>query len=1118
MFKGESLSNPNKEQRKSIEHDGGVTLSAGAGSGKTFVLVEHIVFLAQKALEKQYRDDIEKAQRIKLYFSKIVLMTYTKKAAGELSVRLKKKFKQKVLECPDDNWEIALRAIDSMYVGTIHGFCYRLLSQGYFPEIGGSLEILSELENYERVERLSMTWFRLNKERMNKENAALYDLMRSSKKNLVSSIFYIFSRPELRELWRNFEFKSMSSSDIQKRMEDFDRKILQFKGLEKVIGLDLNIDEYLQGSKSTWPFYLKKYQQWRGSEQRFLDLRNFLADMKSLRAVKPRAKNISDEIKEYYTAVKQHVDFYLKWLDDLEAYVSVDSESRGWGEYIEVFSDIFSFVDRNYDISEGVSFSDLEFYLFEGLKSEEIRKNIAKSYDYFIVDEFQDTSLIQFQIIEKLINYNYKKLFCVGDVKQAIYAFRGGEVSVFEKCQELLPTPLSLVNNYRSRPEIVSFNNELFKHTFRLGIGFSADLGGGYFNVQAKDQEVPLEKKYEASNPNDGIHKIQVGLSGENNVHKPSEVMLNQLEADYLLEQIKRIINSTEEDHICVLYKNLGPSLFLVDRVITAEIPLRAQVKILQSEDPLIGIFKLCINYTILKQQEKESSLSMMRDLLSLYLKIMGASFQNSFLNSILLKFSEETKEWGVGIAFDRFLYSLDISNSQYPQNKAIIDSIVSLSHGNVEKCWEKLINIGDERYSIEFYSSKEKLRLSLMTAHASKGLQFDHVLLGGIQTNGRSIPSREDIGRQPGSFKWKKSFDQSKKYTTPEMILEREENSHKEFSEHKRLFYVACTRAVKSLNWIEFLYNEKPFSYHVNSWVNALISFQESPYCKDSAFKISSHLSEIDLQNTSYIIQKQKPPFFHRDNLGIEFKNERGGDNSQLSIICDLSVTRLATIAQCPRKFYFKNILKLEESSFAESGDHKAELEELTLDEESIYVKSSSDRGIMIHQEISDFINRNFIFPRKPKDQKSLEILEWLRQSWDSNGFLSDGVQFVSEKPIKFSLFGHMISGVPDLLIKQDHKVEIWDFKTGASNRSNQDVYWFQLFCYAYASFLEKKQIEVVKLVLSFVDERKNIVREVSSEEVESFLQGHWQNINRIELMNKKHCDMCSFGNLCHP
>ena len=90
-------------------------------------------------------------------------------------------------------------------------------------------------------------------------------------------------------------------------------------------------------------------------------------------------------------------------------------------------------------IGSELTFSDLEYLTLKELGSEEVKDDeIKKMFSFFIIDEFQDTSNVQFRIIEKLCLKNYENLFVVGDEKQAIYRFRGGEISLFSHVKTLL--------------------------------------------------------------------------------------------------------------------------------------------------------------------------------------------------------------------------------------------------------------------------------------------------------------------------------------------------------------------------------------------------------------------------------------------------------------------------------------------------------------------------------------------------------------------------------------------------------------------------------------------------------------------------------------------------------
>jgi ATP-dependent helicase/DNAse subunit B len=118
-----------------------------------------------------------------------------------------------------------------------------------------------------------------------------------------------------------------------------------------------------------------------------------------------------------------------------------------------------------------------------------------------------------------------------------------------------------------------------------------------------------------------------------------------------------------------------------------------------------------------------------------------------------------------------------------------------------------------------------------------------------------------------------------------------------KDFSESKRLLYVACTRAVKHLAYVDLwaVVKDAPKDLYTydNSWIQALRLKQTS--------KRESSLPNTDQQRVAVSL-------IQRDPLGMLTH-----DNSSLGLISELSVTRLATIADCPFKFYLQNICKIE-------------------------------------------------------------------------------------------------------------------------------------------------------------------------------------------------------------
>ena len=100
---------------------------------------------------------------------------------------------------------------------------------------------------------------------------------------------------------------------------------------------------------------------------------------------------------------------------------------------------------------------------------EELYFRLAARFQHYLIDEFQDTSLSQWRNLSSMVEEALShggSLFYVGDKKQAIYSFRGGDSRLFDGLQSQLGDfnvqTMNLDKNYRSCPEIINFNNQVF--------------------------------------------------------------------------------------------------------------------------------------------------------------------------------------------------------------------------------------------------------------------------------------------------------------------------------------------------------------------------------------------------------------------------------------------------------------------------------------------------------------------------------------------------------------------------------------------------------------------------------------------------------------------------------
>lgn len=1086
---------PNPEQLKAIEHQGGALLSAGAGSGKTFVLAEHLIYLAKRWLsEFSPETDPDFGQYIKSKLSKVVLMTFTKKAAGEIGIRIRDNFHKAKKDDPERAklWEKTIENLDSLTISTIHGYCYKLIKQGFFADINPSDEIIGEGEFSKAIEDIFTRI--LDRYEASGLRDEFTELVYKEKKSIFQALKNIISDPTLRLMWKKMDTRSYTFARTDEAMEE----LLLGQNFGELFEREGDLSFASDFSDKDWFKYLERSlgfaQKKDFSLKSVTSFGQELADADFKIPRKPSAKAVPEEAKTLYEDAKALKDFIKGAFDDLTRFEDEGIEIvRNW---YGRFKDLFEEVEMAYASSPGFTFGDLEYIVNQKLQDPGIAQMVAREYEYIIVDEFQDTSFVQFSIIEKIVGSNFHKVFCVGDVKQAIYGFRGGELGVFLEMEQKAPLNLKLKNNYRSDKSVINFNNALFDHVFKLGLGFE---GKDHYAVEVVRQTAPIEER-----PDGEIFEINADASFlEGELEKLSNSDVEYLEALALLEEIKK-----QDMKTAILYRKLKPAKILMQLLLDEGLGFTSQVKVPMLEDPVLGIF-----YSLVKNLFDKGALKDEYLLYSLrsYYKILGFGAPEN-MAQLASEFQQNMKYYGVYQAFILFLSSTGLAISTYKQNLENARLLIDLCAGDLSKISSRLDDWSDLSYSIDFQYGENPGSIVIMSAHASKGLEFPRVLLGGIYTNDANLPNTDMFGKTPFSFKWSEQFGGKKKYKSPHYMLEALRQKRKEFSESKRLFYVACTRAEKSLGWARIQFGALKTPTIKGSWIYGIDNFfshsEEGQKFKENMAETSRDVNISKKFSLGFLgLVSNQPPMFHYDNLGIEQKNEL----LPSFLLPELSVTRLAQVSLCPRKFYLKNVLKLESENAKAAPEKSSELE-LTENQEDLSSRSfsSAERGTQVHDELSKVI----LGELDPQASNFSAQINWVVEKLKTYG---ENANFISEKPIKFEVFQYMVSGIPDLIISYNHgeSQEIWDFKTGSSRRGVPENYWFQLYAYALSGFNSGAQ-NLIKLVLCYVDDQEVVERNVSKKDVENYLWSHCLNLGRPDQVQVDHCPSCEFNQIC--
>jgi ATP-dependent helicase/nuclease subunit A len=1127
------LRSPNAEQRLAIEHSGGVLLAAGAGSGKTFVLVEHIIYLVNQFLNEKEQHSIEELEtELKIYLSKIVLMTFTNKAAGELSIRLKDRVDDELTlnQSVHPMFYLAKSAIDSMTVGTIHGFCFKLLNQGFFPNIAKGVSIIDEIESKHRIEALCRRWF-LELEEDQAVDNLVKDIFFKHYGQVIISLCGIFGSPDLRIHWNVLDIDAALDFDL----ENLFLNIISEKGISNPLLNSFNLNVVAEHKSKKWYQFIESFEKEKNSLdfskfESMKEMTEMLSSLKSVRA--PSKIDFVDEIKDYLSNLRLLKKELPDLIENIEMYYQYrDTLCKS---QISCFKSAFDYINKYYFEESGLTFSDLEYLVLSGLQNSEIVDRISESYQYFIIDEFQDTSEVQFKMISNLIKGDFKKVFCVGDMKQAIYGFRGGELGVFKACMDYVNTNLSMTNNYRSAKNIIEFNNHLFGEIFPKGYKFKG----------IEENSVPVEFQTCPNSPDSSedekgrLYKHGIRLLDEDSpLNSTKTSQIDYAEAKQIHNQVVSL-KQNHEGNICILYKKLSPSNYLIAELIKNNIAFTAQIKIPAKEDFNLGLFYLFLNILSGIQNPESQEFNANKKVIIAYLETLGVKVIGDLENHII-KFVKNYKIIGLVDAFQKFLFEMNLSNSNFENNLLTIQKIINLTHEDIENSKLLFEESFENRYSIDFRFGENSSEIIIMTAHSSKGLEFDHVILGGIHTNARKRVDDSFLGKNPGSFKWKSHSSQKKPFQTPQLLLEKSLAKKKEFQESKRLFYVACTRAVSTLSWVDLRGSKSELSFGGESWIDGIRAFEESfsGPSKEILTVINDNVTnrDVDWNHTEEEINSfnNKPPMFHIDELGNYIKSstdqsEQSDDNNAgLGTLCELSVTRLANLAECPRKFYLANILKLEGDEIVVTGNnqanqenvkHSEELSVNTYSEELIdknIIKSSAGRGTQIHQAIEFAIKNNFQVPDYVEARKDIDAVKYVTSLLTE---YNDQTSLISEKPLKFPFFNYMISGTPDLVILDGHgTIEVWDYKTGSFKVENP-AYKMQLMTYAFAyvQLGHCLPTDKIKLKLVYVDQKESILFDYTFDQLAQELFDLWKKTDSLHQVIPDHCGQCQFGKMC--
>ena len=731
-----------------------------------------------------------------------------------------------------------------------------------------------------------------------------------------------------------------------------------------------------------------------------------------------------------------------------------------------------------------------KFYDFEDMIVEVVRTLrkdndllliLQESYQYILADEHQDANNIQNAILELLSNFHSNpNLFIVGDEKQAIYKFQGASLDNFLYFKRIYKNAklINLEDNYRSNQTILDASHSLIEN-----------------NKKIENQErIKLQSKTKTDK--EPIHIYELSNPGE--------------EYNFIIQDIENKIKSgISAGEIVVLFRENRDVFPLAKLFSKTSIPY-----IIESDDDILkneNIRKLLIIFECIQDLSNEEKLAKVLfidffklNIIEIY-KAITDSRQNkiALIDIALEKFPDlvhKLSSWSSKSKNISFLdlFSLIVRESGY------IDYILS-EHDSLDKMVvlesffneiKKLVGSKGEYFLTDFIVHLERVRehgistrigkdtnvndsVRLMTAHRSKGLEFDIVYI---------------IGANDGHWGNK---TRRKYFSTNASI---EDNS---IDDERRLFYVAITRARKLVN----ISYTKISNDNRELLPSQFISEISPEYKKEIMYKVKNKISNFSESIT---------------HLDHEIKNKKY--LQELFIEQGLSVTALNNYLKCPWEYFFKNLIRLPMSQTKHQMYGTAIHNTL-----QIFFNKYKEEQDLTEKELLDLfefnLKKTLLSSSDLKDslikgkETLIQYYKKYKNIWNRNLITEYNIRGVHLNTGKFDLL--LKGNIDKIEFYNEREVNVVDYKTGKKKSENKDNYRRQVIFYKLLLDLDDKKKYIMKSgELDFIETQKKEVIDVADNDIEELKKLISEKANEIYSLafwdkncDDKECEFCKLS-----
>jgi len=1001
-----------------------IIVRAGAGAGKTRRLTEQVIGYARDFYSREKR------------YPRMVVTTFTRKATQELRERL-------MLRVMGDDHDL-LEFINSrsfLLVSTIHGVLDVFLKR-YGSRIGldPGFKILSE-RDLDRVARQTLRSLVV-------ESVSAQGLLET------------FGFDRLLEILRQLDELTAQNPTVSPETSET-LSILFQQRLQGLMSELINVADTIESEseKTDWLEMAREFRQvaqslaevdWAKKRELVLQKISLIKSARYTSKNPPVSEETSETAKEL-----------LKKLRELEDEIYDPKEwerlSLALSE-IQKLSDVFSVRFREMKMQQGmIEISDLELLAMRLLREDpEAAQSFSQEWDYWLIDEYQDTSPFQVELLRHLTGG--RSSFLVGDPQQSIYLFRGARSEVFAlREKEILAARGQrdvLETNYRSQPELLMFLNDFFG---KLKIPFK-----------------PMKPSQPVSDPNACVATFAFFQKPE------GEDTETSAEIQALVAYVHRLLNAgAAPEDICVLGRTNQILIDVAAALHQSHLPTHVHsasgfFSRRETRDALVFL-KFLVNphdnrnlIELLRSPwfrvPDETLVSVVEGRLNSHWRslcqAMRADADEFEAIRRLQVYLEQREEFGVAEVFARALREsgfIDLSHQHDASGRResnIFKLLTNLRDQEVRAGFNYLDFVDNAERDLSESSGAEESdaiaavepnRINLMTIHAAKGLQFKHVIVPRVTQRPRLTISLNFVFDELRG-RWSVRTPDLKTGQSKGHLAEKnwlEVFREQEIAEHARVLYVALTRATHTV----YLSGEgEPAA---NSWAEMMRfdlssgAHQTPHYRYLVENEISAHEQKEESKDQTTMVRPVFQPAMASHGLQNTSVTALLDQNLKRERVGDLDVVRRVRVAS--------------------EGTAIHRLMEALQNAEANTIQSMARRWFPDQEErIADVLN----YAQNLKEPPLLEIIR--------NGEVEWGFAFARE--------GLLIEGQIDLWgrVRSDQGDVVWvvDYKTGRIDAAEKAFQQLALYADALRAGGYIRNGDQVRLAAVFLFSKKVFVR----------------------------------------